>query len=153
MILILTLLQIFQKFWYWYWIPPIFFKNVDIDFDCFLPISTILILILIFSRDFKILDLDIEAKKPFLPISGMQHWKIRRSSDKVWMVEKMSQSYATQPYQKLLNEPPLDKSGPQPKTHLIASLWIWILSKMPGISSGGLFQSYWLGCARGTLQY
>ena len=49
------------------------------------------------------------------------------------MVEKMSQSYATQPYQKLLNEPPLDKSGPQPKTPLIASLCFWIWSKMPGI--------------------
>ena len=74
----------FQKSWYWFWLCckyfknfdidieslQFFFKNVDIDFDCFLPISTILILILIFSRDFKILDLDIEAKKPFLPISA-----------------------------------------------------------------------------------
>ena len=81
MILILTLLQIFQKFWYWYWIPPIFFKNVDIDFDCFLPISTILILILIFSRDFKILDLDIEAKKPFLPISAGYDMKLEMSAE------------------------------------------------------------------------
>ena len=49
-----------------------FFKNFD--FEYFFPISTSLILI--FSWNFKILDLDIEAKKPFLPISGLLQVKV-----------------------------------------------------------------------------
>ena len=54
-----------------HWEPnsnPNFFKNFGVDFDNILPISTILILISIFSWNFKILDLDIEATKPFLPL-------------------------------------------------------------------------------------